>query len=146
LDPCRVLLVDRNDDFLDGLSSLLGKERGIRIVGRAHSAREAIDRTRELAPDLVLMDVSLADMSGFRAVAWLKALRPSPLVLLLTFHFSRAVGAVALQSGADGFVCKTAVADRLLPAIGDLWPPPGEATTGVTARIPRLEGSEEREP
>lgn len=123
MDPCRVLLVDRNDDFLDGLCSLLAEVRDVRIVGRAHSGAEAIERAGELAPDLVLMDVTLADMSGFQAVPWLKGLRPAPRVLLLTFHESRAADSAALAAGADGCLSKAEVAHRLLPALEELlWP------------------------
>ena len=119
----RLLLVDQNDDFLDGLRSLLEKDPGIVVMGRAHSASEAMALAPMLRPHLVLMDVSLSDMSGFRAVPGLKALKPAPLVLLMTFHGSRAAGQAALEAGADGCVSKTDVPDRLLLTLQELlWP------------------------
>ena len=116
----RVLLVDQNDDFLDGLCSLLAKDPGLEVVGRAHTASQAIERARDLRPDLVLLDVSLADLSGFKAVPRLKALRPAPLVLLMTFHESRAADRAATGAGADGCLSKAGVPDRLLLTLKEL--------------------------
>ena len=116
-----VLLVDQNDDFLDGLCSLLAKDPGFEVVGRAHTGLEAIERARERSPDLVLLDASLTDMSGFQVLPRLKALRPSPLVLLMTFHGSRAAGLAATQAGADRCVSKTGVPGRLLPTLRELF-------------------------
>lgn len=119
----RLLLVDQNDDFLDGLCSLVEKEPGLKVVGRAHSAAEAIERARAVQPDLVLMDVALHDMSGFHAVPWLKALRPAPRVLLMSFHPSRTAELAGLTVGADGCISKTDVPDVLLFTLQDLlWP------------------------
>ena len=117
----RVLLVDQNDDFLDGLCSLLAKDPGFEVVGRAHTATAAIERARDRSPELVLLDASLTDMSGFKALPRLKALRPTPLVLLMTFHESRAAGLAATQAGADGCLLKTDVPDRLLSTLQELF-------------------------
>jgi DNA-binding NarL/FixJ family response regulator len=123
VQPGRLLLVDQNDDFLDGLCSLVEKDPGLKVVGRAHSAAEAIERTQALHPDLVLMDVALHDKSGFQVVPWLKGLRPAPRVLLMTFHSSRVVEAAGVGVGADGCISKTDVPDVLLFTIQDLlWP------------------------
>ena len=110
----RVLVVDQNDDFLDGLCSLLTNDPGLEVVGRAHTAAEAIERAEALSPDLVLLDVSLSDTGGFKAVRRLKALHPAPLVLLMIFHKSHAADVAALGAGADGCVSKAGVPDRLL--------------------------------
>ena len=121
----RLLLVDRNDDFLDGLRSLLEHEPGTEVVGRAHSASEAIARARRLRPHLVLMDVALSDMSGFKAVAKLKALPSAPRVVLMTFHGSRAAREAAHEAGADGCVSKADAPDRLLLTLQEiLWAEP----------------------
>lgn len=123
MQPGRLLLVDHNDDFLDGLCSLLEKDAALRVVGRAHSAAEAIERARGLHPDLVLMDVSLHDMSGFKVVPWLKALQPAPRVLLMSFHPSRTAELAGVAIGADGCISKTDVPEMLLFTVQDLlWP------------------------
>lgn len=116
----RVLLVDENDDFLDGLASLMADRPGLEVVGRAHRGCEAVQRAGSLSPDLVLMDVSLRDMSGFEAVHQIKSQSPAPKVLLMTFHESRAAVTAALASGADGCLSKASVSERLLQVIEDL--------------------------
>ncbi|HEX5045051.1 MAG TPA: response regulator transcription factor [Candidatus Polarisedimenticolaceae bacterium] len=120
MDRRRVLLVDQNDDFLDGLSALIAEDPGLEVAGRAHSGIEAIERARDLRPDLVLMDVALPDMSGFDAVPWLKRQQPSPLVLLATFHQSRVAELAAMKVGADACVSKTALPDHLLLMLQEL--------------------------
>jgi two-component system, NarL family, nitrate/nitrite response regulator NarL len=119
----RVLLVDPSDAFLDGLCALMAKDPGLKVVGRAHSAGAAIDRARELLPDLVLMDVSLPDRSGFEVVPWLKEQRPTPRVLLTTCHQSRITELAAMKVGADACMSKTELPDRLLLVLQELlWP------------------------
>jgi DNA-binding NarL/FixJ family response regulator len=118
-----LLLVDGNDDFLDGLSALLEKDPGLKVAGRAHTAKEAIERTRALRPDLVVLDVSLPDLNGFQVVPWLKALTPAPRVLMMSFHPSRAAEVAAVAVGADACISKTDVPDLLLYTLQDLlWP------------------------
>ena len=122
----RVLLVDENDDFLDGIASWLTKQGGLVLLGRAHSGSEAVDRARQLAPDLVLMDITLTDMSGFEAVRLIKSLRPAPKVLLMTFHESQAAVIAAFAAGADGCLSKSAVTEALPKAIDSLCGPAEE--------------------
>jgi len=132
-----VLLVDENDDFLDGLASLMAKLPGMEVVGRAHLGNEAVERARSLSSDdLVLMDVSLRDMSGFQAVDLIKARPRAPKVLLMTFHESRAAATAAFASGADGCLSKSSMAERLLQVIERLAGPTGEedGAADATAR------------
>jgi CheY-like chemotaxis protein len=69
----RVLLVDRNDDFLDAFAAWLARSDGLEIAGRAHGGHEAIERVRCLAPDVVVMDLMLPDMTGLEATRRIKA-------------------------------------------------------------------------
>jgi DNA-binding response OmpR family regulator len=71
----------------------------------------------------VLLDVSLPDMNGFQVVPWLKALKPAPLVLIMSFHPSRTAELAALTVGADACISKTDVSDHLLFTLQELlWP------------------------
>jgi DNA-binding NarL/FixJ family response regulator len=115
-----VLLVDENDDFLDGLTAWLLKTPGLEVVGRAHSGREAMVRIEASSPHLVIMDASLTDVSGFEVTRRIKSRPPAPVVVLTTFHESRAASSAALEAGADLCVSKTEITHRLLPAIADL--------------------------
>ena len=132
----RVLIVDENDDFLDGLVSWLTEQRGLDVMGRAHSGMEAVDRAQRLSPDLVLMNISLKDMSGFDAVRLLKASQPAPKVLLMTFHESRAALIAAFAAGADGCVSKAGVTEGLARAIEAVLGPDGvQGTASADARV-----------
>jgi DNA-binding NarL/FixJ family response regulator len=139
----RVLLVDENDDYLDGIAAWLAKMPGIEVVGRAHSGLDAKHRVATLAPDLVLADVSLPDMSGFSLTSDLKAMRPAPTVLLMAFHDSRAVVLAAFAAGAAGCVSKTEVTEHLLPAIASLL---GAKLPGVDVRSTPDQGITENDP
>ena len=133
----RVLLVDENDDFLDGLTSWLMKTPGLDMIGRAHSGSEAMDRVERFDPQLILMDISLPDMNGFEVTRRIRARGPSPLVLLMTFHESRAAALAASDAGADGCVSKAEITDRLLPAVQELirrHPAPGLPAREAKAR------------
>jgi two-component system response regulator (stage 0 sporulation protein A) len=115
-----VLLVDDNDDFLDGVVDWVAHDAQIEIVGRAHSGSEALGRIEELRPDMVLMDVMLPDMSGFEVARRIKSRDSAPLVVLLSFHDNHAARLEAWTAGADGFVAKSETTTRLMPLVGDL--------------------------
>jgi DNA-binding NarL/FixJ family response regulator len=120
LSRVRVLLVEGNDDFLDGLTDWLAQNRQLEIVGRAHSGPEAIDLAERLRPDLVLMDVTMPDVSGFDAARKIKSPPDAPVVILMAFHDSHAARIAASAAGADGFVAKSEITERLMPVLRGL--------------------------
>lgn len=116
----RVLLVDDNHDFLEGVSAWLARDPGFELAGVAHSGGEALTQIGRLAPDVVLMDVAMPDINGFEASRKIKSEPDAPLVILLTFHESETARAEALAAGADGFVPKTRVTEDLMRVIRSL--------------------------
>jgi DNA-binding NarL/FixJ family response regulator len=116
----RVLLVDDNDDFLDGLTAWLAGDPRLQLTGKAHSGKAAIEQVERLHPDLVLMDAAIPDMNGFEATRLIKSQPGSPQVVLLTFHESNAARLEAWAAGADGFVSKADIAEKLMPVVQDL--------------------------
>lgn len=120
MNRARVLLVDDNDDFLDGIVDWLARFEHFEIVGRAHSGRAALERIEALGPDLVLMDVTLPDLTGFEVARELSSRADRPLIVLLSFHDTQAARLEAWASGADGFVTKSETTTRLMPLVGDL--------------------------
>lgn len=116
----RVLLVDDNDDFLDGVSAWLAHEPQLEIAGRAHTGRKALEQVDLLRPDLVLMDVTVPDMNGFEAARRIKSRDAAPLVVLLAFHDSQTAQLEAWAAGADAFVDKAEVTERLMPIVREL--------------------------
>ena len=120
MDEVRVLLVDDNDDFLAGAASWLATDPELELVGTARSGLEALDEVERLKPDLVLMDVTMPDVSGFDATRRIKAAEDSPRVILLTLHHSEVAREEATAAGADGYVAKNEVTEQLLPTIREL--------------------------
>lgn len=117
----RVLLVDENDDFLDGLAAWIDGCAGFAVAGVAHSADEAFERIDRLAPDMVLMSMTLPDLSGLEATRRMKSRPAAPLVVLMTFHQIGAGRAEALAAGADGCLAKPEVAREFAELGETLW-------------------------
>jgi DNA-binding NarL/FixJ family response regulator len=116
----RVLLVDDNPDFLEGVSAWLTRDPGFELAGVAASGGEALTQVEHLEPDVVLMDVAMPDLNGFQATRRIKSKSGAPLVILLTFHDSETARVEALAAGADGFVPKTKVTEDLMRVIRGL--------------------------
>lgn len=104
---CRLLLIDDNDDYLDGLSDWLARQHRVEVIGRAHTRSEARKRIDELSPDLVVVAAWLPDGSGYDLTKELTALPDSPLVVLMSFHGGPAAEKAAVEAGADEFLSKT---------------------------------------
>jgi DNA-binding NarL/FixJ family response regulator/anti-sigma regulatory factor (Ser/Thr protein kinase) len=112
----RVLVVDDNEGFRGSLAALLGAE-DLDVVGEASNGAEAIERVRELSPDVVLMDIRMPGMDGIEATRRLKELRPSLEVVALTgLEEQRAVRDM-LVAGAAGYVLKDSDGDQIVHAV-----------------------------
>jgi two-component system response regulator NreC len=113
----RLLLVDDHAVVRSGLRTLLEHEADLEIVGEAGTAREAVERVKELQPDLVLMDIGLPDQSGIEATQSIKRAWPQVAVVALTIHEDEEYFFPMLQAGASGYVPKRAAPEELLTAI-----------------------------
>ena len=116
----RTVLAAVNDDFLDGVVDWVTGDARLQVVGRAHSGLEALKCVASRRAELVLVDVSLPDVHGFEVTRRIKSLPEAPLVVLLSFHDSRAARQEGRSAGADGFVATSETALRLLPLVGEL--------------------------
>ena len=112
----KVIVVDDNDLFRGSLVALL-EERGIRVVGEASLAVDAIRQARELHPDVVLMDLSMPGMSGIEATQRLAAAAPLVRVLVLTVFADDRHVLDALLAGACGYLLKEASIDQIVAGI-----------------------------
>jgi DNA-binding NarL/FixJ family response regulator len=106
----RVLIVDDHDLFRNGIASLL-KARGYDVVGEATDGIEAVDRARELRPELVLMDIRMPNMGGLEATRIIKARDPDVNVVILTVSDDEDDLFEAIKSGAQGYLLKKLKAD-----------------------------------
>lgn len=113
----RVLIADDQELVRTGFGLILDGEPDLQVVGTASDGYQAVRRCRELAPDVVLMDIRMPGKDGIAATAEVLALDPAPRVLILTtFDLDQYVHD-ALHAGASGFVLKDVRADALADAV-----------------------------
>jgi two-component system response regulator NreC len=117
MNPIRILLVDDHAVVRAGLRMLLGADAELEIVGEAENGIQALRLTGELAPDVVLMDISMPDMNGIEATRRIKADHPNVAVLALTMHEDDQYFFEMLGAGASGYVPKRAAPNDLISAI-----------------------------
>jgi DNA-binding NarL/FixJ family response regulator len=118
--PLRVLIADDHAVVLRGLRGLLQSQPGIEICAEATNGREAVEKTEELLPDLVLLDIGMPEMNGLEATRAIRLKHPTIEVLILTMHFSEQVARQVLKAGARGYILKTDAESQLLAAIANL--------------------------
>jgi DNA-binding NarL/FixJ family response regulator len=138
VNRARTLLVAVSDDLLDSVVAWLADDARIEIVGRAHSGSQALDSVESLRAEVVVVDVALPDISGFEVARRLKSRAQAPVVVLLSFHDSRAARLEAWAAGADGFVPQSETADRLIPLVGDLLRRPRAGVQDRDLTIPTM--------
>jgi DNA-binding NarL/FixJ family response regulator len=115
--PVRVLIADDHRLFAEALEAILGGDERLEVVGRAADGRQAVELAEELAPDVVLMDVSMPVLGGVEATRAIRAASEATLVLMLTGSDSRADVDAARAAGAAGYVTKDRIASELVDAI-----------------------------
>jgi len=119
--PIRVLLADDHPVVRRGLRACLARHPQLLIVGEAADGQEAVAKTRELSPDIVLMDVDMPLMNGLTATDILRKEHPRVRVLILSMHSQSDYVLRILQSGARGYVLKSASPDELAKAIETVY-------------------------
>ena len=115
--PIRVLLVDDHEVVRSGIASLLKATDDIAVAGEAGSVREAIDEAERARPDVVVMDVRLADGSGIEATREIKSRRPQTQILMLTSFADDEALFASIMAGASGYVLKQVKGGDLVRAI-----------------------------
>lgn len=113
----RVLIADDHAVLRAGLRMLLDAQSDMQVVGEAADGAEAVNRTAELKPDVILLDLSMPGPPGTATIERLVRLTPSPRVLVLTMHDDPAYLGAALHAQAAGYVVKKAADVELLNAI-----------------------------
>jgi DNA-binding NarL/FixJ family response regulator len=113
----RVLLADDHATVRYGLKLLIDAEPDMTVVAEAGDGEEAIRKTLEMKPDVVVMDISMPGVNGLAATRTLKQIQPSVLVITLTRHTEDAYLQELLRAGASGFVLKRSAPAELLHAI-----------------------------
>jgi DNA-binding NarL/FixJ family response regulator len=138
----RLLLVDDQAMFREGLRLLLGQQPDFEIVGEAGDGLAALESVRRISPDVVLMDLRMPNLGGAEATRRIKAEAPAVKVIVLTTFEEDEEVFSALRAGAAGFLLKDSPSEKLCEAIrfaarGETWLQPSVAAK-LVAEFGRL--------
>ena len=150
MDQIKVLVVDDHALFRRGIAAVLASEEGLEVVGEAVDGLEAIEKTREIAPDVILMDLNMPRCSGLEAIQALQTEMPQVNVLVLTVSEEETDLFASVKFGARGYLLKNTEPEELIHAIfhiaqGGVIVSPLMATKLLT-EFKELTAGAEREP
>lgn len=148
-DLIRVVLADDHAIVRAGLKAVLGAAKDIEVVGEASNGKEAIAQAERLKPDVVVMDLSMAEMDGIAATKALAQNGTSPRVLVLTMHAEEDYLVPLLEAGAAGYLVKSAADRELVDAVrtvarGELYVRPAAARVLAKGLKKKDEHADER--
>jgi two-component system response regulator NreC len=121
MNKTKVLIADDHCILREGIRALLEKQSDMEVIGEAEDGREAIEKTRKLRPDVVLMDIAMPRMDGLEAARQIKAECPKTNVLALTMHENEEYLFHFLRAGGSGYVLKRATMTDLVSAIRSVY-------------------------
>ncbi len=113
----RILLADDHKIVRDGLRLLIDAQPDMSVVGEASTGKEALEKARLLRPDIVVMDLSMPELSGVTATEQLKAQFPTLKIIALTAHEDVGYLSQLCKAGAAGYVLKRCAGEELLQAL-----------------------------
>ncbi|MFH1017139.1 MAG: response regulator transcription factor [Pseudomonadota bacterium] len=116
----RILLADDHTLFREGVRSLFANESDIEVVGEAANGDEAVRKTAELEPDLVVMDIMMPVMNGIEATRRIHESHPETKILVLSMYDDEEYMHRLLAAGASGCMLKRATSDELINAVREV--------------------------
>src|SRR5438309_2663058 len=128
-----LLVADDHDTVRRGLRDLLEKQPGWKVVGEATNGREAVEKTKQLKPDVSILDISMPALDGLEAARQIVASGSPTKVLILTMHHSDPLIQKMLKVGVRGYVLKTDAASELIQAVEALH----RNKTFFTSKVPQ---------
>ncbi len=121
MTPIRVLIADDHALLRKGLRTLIESEAGMELVGEAGDGQAAVEMTRSLKPDVVLMDLVMPRKGGLEAITEIKAEMPETRILVLTSFSEDEKVFPAIKAGALGYLLKDTSPEQLMKAIYDVY-------------------------
>jgi DNA-binding NarL/FixJ family response regulator len=117
MNPISVIVVDDHAVMRQGLRALLAVSGDITVIGEAQTGREALARVAELAPDVVIMDITMPELNGIEATRAIRAKWPRTEVVILSMHADAEYLFRAFQAGANGYLLKESAVDEIISAV-----------------------------
>ena len=113
----KILLVDDHQIIREGLRSLLEKETDIEVVAEAENGRTAVKLAKQIAPDIVVLDINMPDLNGVDAARMILEACPDVRIIALSIHSTRRFVTRMLKAGASGYLVKHCAYEELVKAI-----------------------------
>jgi DNA-binding NarL/FixJ family response regulator len=135
VSPVRILVVDDSEPFRQFIRSTLERREDLRIVGVASDGLEAVQKSEELQPDLILLDIGLPSLNGIEAAKRICKLAPKSKIIFLSLESSKDVVRGALSSGANDYIAKSNAASDLLVAVEAVLQGKQFVSAGLTDQI-----------
>ena len=135
MEPIKILIVDDHTVVRDGLSTMLAREEDLAIVGEASDGLQAVERVRELRPDVVLMDLRMPNLDGVEAMRRIRAEDDDAKFIVLTTYDSDEYIFDAIDAGAKGYLLKDASRDELFQAVRAVHRGESLIEPGVAAKV-----------
>jgi DNA-binding NarL/FixJ family response regulator len=115
--PVRILIADDHEIFRRGLRSLLESHAEWEVCGEATDGQDALERVRELNPDVIVLDITMPRLNGLQAAQLIRSEAPDSKVVILSQHEPSLMRQAALSAGANAYVTKSEVSRELMMAI-----------------------------
>jgi len=117
LNPCRIIIADDHVLFRQGLKNLLGTRSDLEVIGEAADGLQLLDLLNQSLPDIILLDISMPNLYGIKAVHEIKKVHPRVKILILTMQKDKQYVAQAISAGARGYLLKEDADTELFSAI-----------------------------
>ena len=138
--PIKIILVDDHDLVRESFRMLLEKDERFIIVSNCKSAAEAIDLSKELLPDIMLIDINMSPINGFQAAKKITTVSPTIKIIGISINNNPKYALKMIDHGASGFVTKTSAFSELAHAIEKVYAGETYICNEVRKKMPATEG------